>query len=201
MASVERGAEHPHLDRGSPLQEEQALRHERRLSRSTTRRCSVSRTRADLRDLIHGYALGLDTRDWDLWRSAFTDEVIIDTSDYEPEPPPRRLPVDVYVSFVSRLFAGLRGDAASDRQRTASRSTAIARRSPRTSAPSTGRRSAQGGDRYTMFGTYVDECERTPDGWRISSVKLHLLRQEGNREVMRRAESAGETARLALALT
>ena len=41
-----------------------------------------------------------------------------------------------------------------------------------------------------MFGTYVDECERTPDGWRISSVKLHLLRQEGNREVMRRAESA-----------
>ena len=71
---------------------------------------------SDLRDLIHRYALGLDTRDWDLWRSAFTDEVIIDTSDYEPEPPPRRLPVDIYVSFTSRLFARLRGDAAPDRQ-------------------------------------------------------------------------------------
>ena len=61
---------------------------------------------SDLRDLIHRYALGLDTRNWELWRSAFTDDVIIDTSDYEPEPPPRRLPVDAYVSFTSRLFAG-----------------------------------------------------------------------------------------------
>ena len=52
-----------------------------------------------------------------------------------------------------------------------------------------------------MFGTYVDECERTADGWRISSVKLHLLRQEGNREVMRRAEVGRATARLAPALT
>ena len=29
---------------------------------------------SDLRDLIHRYALGLDTRDWALWRSTFTDE-------------------------------------------------------------------------------------------------------------------------------
>jgi hypothetical protein len=144
---------------------------------------------ADLRDLIHGYALGLDTRNWDLWRSVFADEVIIDTSDYEPEPPPRRLHVDAYVSFVSRLFSGFEatqhligtqrfsvdGDRATITAHFRAEHWATV---------------AQGGDRYTMFGTYVDECERTPDGWRISSVKLHLLRQEGNREVMRRAESA-----------
>jgi hypothetical protein len=39
-----------------------------------------------------------------------------------------------------------------------------------------------------MFGTYIDECVRTAAGWRIESVKLRLLRQEGNREVMRQAE-------------
>ncbi len=144
---------------------------------------------SDLRDLIHRYALGLDTRDWDLWRSAFTDEVVIDTSDYEPDPPTRRLPVDAYVSFVSRLFAGFEATQhliGSHRFSVdGDRATITAHfRAEHWSTV------AQGGDRYTMFGTYVDECERTPYGWRISSVKLHLLRQEGNREVMRRAESA-----------
>ncbi len=189
MAVGQRGAERPDLDRGSPFQEQQTLRHERRLSRSTTARCSDLADEADLRDLIHRYALGLDTRDWDLWRSAFTDEVIIDTSDYEPEPPPRRLPVDVYVSFVSRLFAGFEAT----QHLIGSHRFAIDGDQATITAHFRAEHWAtveQGGDRYTMFGTYVDECERTADGWRISSVKLHLLRQEGNREVMRRAESA-----------
>ena len=144
---------------------------------------------ADLRDLIHRYALGLDTRDWELWRSAFTDEVIIDTSDYEPEPPPRRLPVEAYVSFTSRLFAGFEATQhliGSHRFAIDGDHATITAHFRAEHWASVG----QGGDRYTMFGTYVDECERTPGGWRISSVKLNLLRQEGNREVMRRAESA-----------
>ena len=144
---------------------------------------------ADLRDLIHGYALGLDTRNWDLWRSVFADEVIIDTSDYEPDPPPRRLPVDAYMSFVSRLFAGFEATQhLIGTQRFAidgDRATITAHFRAEHWATV-----VQGSDRYTMFGTYIDECVRTPDGWRISSVKLHLLRQEGNREVMRRLPRA-----------
>ena len=30
----------------------------------------------------------------------------VDLSDYEPEPPPQRRPVDVFVSYTRRLFAG-----------------------------------------------------------------------------------------------
>ena len=41
---------------------------------------------SDLRDLIHRYAFGLDTKDWVLWRSVFADEVVMDMSDYQPEP-------------------------------------------------------------------------------------------------------------------
>jgi hypothetical protein len=46
-----------------------------------------------------------------------------------------------------------------------------------------------------MFGTYHDECVRTTAGWRLTTVKLHLLRQEGNREVMRQAERAARERR------
>ena len=45
-----------------------------------------------------------------------------------------------------------------------------------------------------MYGTYTDECVRTPDGWRISGVTLPLVRQEGNREVMRLAKRGSTTS-------
>jgi hypothetical protein len=145
---------------------------------------------ADLRDLIHRYAFGLDTRDWDMWRSVFTDDVEIDMSDYEPEPPPRSLPVDTYLAYVRRLFAGfaatqhfigthrfiIDGD----------RATIVAHMRAEHWVTT-----GQGGDRYTMYGTYTDECVRTADGWRISAVKLSLMREDGNRHVMRLAARQG----------
>ncbi len=147
---------------------------------------------AELRELIHRYAFGLDTRDWDLWRGIFTDEVLIDTSDYEPDPPPRRLPVDVYVSYVSRLFAGFEatqhfiGTHRIVVGAEAATITAHFRAEHWATTP-------HGGDRYTMFGTYVDECVRIRDGWRISAVKLGLVREEGDRDVMRQAELAARS--------
>ena len=147
---------------------------------------------AELRELIHRYAFGLDTRDWDLWRGIFTDEVLIDTSDYEPEPPPRRLPVDKYVSYVSRLFAGFEatqhfiGTHHFVIGAEAATITAHFRAEHWATTP-------HGGDRYTMFGTYVDECVRSREGWRIASVKLGLVREEGNRDVMRQAELAARS--------
>jgi SnoaL-like domain len=139
--------------------------------------------------LIHRYAFGLDTRDWDLWRSIFTDEVLIDTSDYEPEPPPRRLPVEVYVSYVSRLFAGFEATQhfiGTHRFAIDGDQAVVTAHFRAEHWAST----TYGSDRYTMFGTYVDECVRTEAGWRLTSVKLRLVRQEGNREVMRQAERA-----------
>ncbi len=145
---------------------------------------------SDLRDLIHRYAFGLDTRDWDMWRSVFTDEVVIDMSDYEPEPPPRSLPIDTYLAYVRRLFAGF--DATQHFIGThrflidGDRATIVAHM--RAEHWVTTR---EGGDRYTMYGTYTDECVRTAEGWRISAVKLSLLREDGNRHVMRLAARRG----------
>jgi len=42
-----------------------------------------------------------------------------------------------------------------------------------------------------MFGTYTDDAIRTPDGWKLIRVKLALLREEGNRSLMREAVRRG----------
>ena len=145
---------------------------------------------SDLRDLIHRYALGLDTRDWELWRSIFTDDVVIDLSDYEPDPPPRRLPIDRFLGYTQRLFAGF--DATQHLIGThrfaihGDRATITAHMRAEHWLTS-----GQGTDRYTMYGTYTDDCVRTPDGWRVSAVKLTLLREEGNRHLMRLAARRG----------
>jgi 3-phenylpropionate/cinnamic acid dioxygenase small subunit len=145
---------------------------------------------SDLRDLIHRYALGLDTRDWDLWRSVFADEVTIDMTDYEPEPAPQRLPIATHLAYVQRLFAGFAatqhfigthrfvvdGDEA----------TIVAHMRAEHWVDT-----SQGSDRYTMYGTYTDRCVRTADGWKMTAVKLRLLREEGNRHVMRLAARRG----------
>ncbi len=145
---------------------------------------------SELRDLIHRYAFGLDRHDWVLWRSIFVDEVLIDMSDFTPEPPPRRLPMERYVRSVARMFAGF--DATQHfigtHRFVIDGDTAVITAHMRAEHWLT---SGQGGDRYTMYGTYTDECVRTPDGWRLTSVTLRLLREEGNRDVMRLAVAKG----------
>jgi 3-phenylpropionate/cinnamic acid dioxygenase small subunit len=145
---------------------------------------------AALRDLVAAYAFGLDTGDWDLWRSVFTDEVLIDLTDYEPEPAPQRLPVEVHETYVRRLFAGF------DATQHFIGTTRVALDGDRGTVTAHMRAehwltSGQGDDRYTMYGTYTDDCVRTDAGWRISSVKLTLLREEGNRHLMRLAARRG----------
>lgn len=148
---------------------------------------------SDLRDLIHRYAFGLDTRDWVLWRSVFADEVEMDMSDYQPEPPPRSLPADVVVRSAEVQFAGF------DRTQhfIASHRFDIDGDTARITAHMRAEHwmtTGQGGDRYTMYGTYHDDCVRTADGWKLTRVKLQLLREEGNRHLMRMAVRAGKAA-------
>lgn len=147
---------------------------------------------AELLDLVHRYAFALDTQDWELWQSIFTGEVLIDLTDYEPDPAPQRVRTATLVPYVRRLFAGL--DASQHfigtHRITIDGDHATITAHMRAEHWLT---TAQGGDRYTMFGTYTDECIRTPDGWRITAVKLVLLREEGNRHLMRLAARLGKS--------
>lgn len=146
---------------------------------------------SDLRDLIHRYAFGLDHEDWELWRSVFADTVTMDMSDYRPEPPPRAAPADVVVANARVLFAGL------DRSQHFIGSHRYGIDGDRATITAHMRAehwltTGLGGDRYTIFGTYTDEAIRTSDGWKLERVTLRLIREEGNRHLMREAVARGK---------
>ena len=151
---------------------------------------------ADLKDLIHRYAFGLDTEDWELWRSVFADEVRIDLTDFTGGPIPDPLPADKHVRGAQRMFANFDGTQhfiATHRFDIDGDNAAITAHMRAEHWLTSG----EGGDRYTMFGTYTDQCIRTADGWKITRVKLALLRQEGNRHLMhlaltRRPDTGGD---------
>lgn len=150
---------------------------------------------SDLRDLIHRYAFGLDRKDWVLWRSVFADEVTMDMSDYQPDPPPRPAPADLVVKNAAVLFAGLER---SQHFMGSHRYEVSGAGEVGDTATITAHMRAEhwltvvgGGDKYTMFGTYTDECVRTAEGWKLTSVTLRLLREEGNRHLMREAVRLG----------
>lgn len=146
---------------------------------------------SDLRDLLHRYAFGLDHEDWELWRSVFADEVTMDMSDYQPDPPPRAAPADRVVANARVLFAGLERSQhfmGSHRFAIDGDTATITAHMRAEHWLHTGR----GSDRYTMYGTYFDDAVRTDDGWKLVVVRLRLLREEGNRALMREAVRRGK---------
>ena len=54
----------------------------------------------------------------------------------------------------------------------------------------------RGNARYTMFGKYENTFTRTVQGWKISTLKLTVTREEGNNDVwseaIRRAQAAAK---------
>lgn len=145
---------------------------------------------SDLRDLIHRYAYGLDHQDWDLWRSVFTEEVIFDMSDFSGVPSPDPVPIIAPIKSMTRMFAELEctqhfmGSHRYDINGDKATITAHMRAEHWLT-------NDLGGDKYTMFGTYTDECIRTEEGWKVWSVTLRMMRQEGNKYVMDLATKRG----------
>ncbi len=163
------------------------------MSESTDQQQAIQRLldESDLRDLLHRYAFGLDREDWVLWRSVFADEVTMDMRDYSGGPDPRPVESDKIVAGIQTLFAGLDGSQhfmGSHRYEIdGDRATITAHMRAEHWLTNDG-----GGDKYTMFGTYTDEAIRTDEGWKLTSVRLNLIRQEGNRSLMKRAAKVGE---------
>lgn len=145
---------------------------------------------SELMDLIHRYAFGLDHEDWVLWRSVFADEVTMDMTDYSPGRSARPAPADLVVGNARVLFAGLERSQhflGSHRFAVDGDSATITAHMRAEHWLHTG----QGSDKYTMFGTYFDEAIRTDEGWKLSLVRLRLLREEGNRYLMSEAVRRG----------
>jgi hypothetical protein len=145
-------------------------------------------------EVRYRYALGLDTRDWELYRSIFVDEVEIDFSSFSGESGgtmragPMR--ADDWVATCRVFFTGL---DASQHVMTNPMVTVDGDRAHCRMYMTADHYFAndQGGDRFVIGGYYDDRLVRTDGAWLLEAVKLTMFWQRGNRQIMELAAARG----------
>ncbi len=119
------------------------------------------RDQLEIRELLARYANALDDRDWKRLASCFTPDATGDygnVGSYEGFAAIEALcrntlePLDASQHLVGSIEIELSGDSARARCAFLAQHT---------------RRGCEGGDNYTLGGSYRDELVYTPDGWRI----------------------------------
>ena len=146
-------------------------------------------------ETIYLYAIGIDTKDFDLYGSIFTDHVNIDFSSYEGSSVPETtvLTRDQWVSRVRPLFTGLAatqhsmtnpvvnidGDTASCRMYMQAHHVFEPKKE----------------DSWFTIGGYYDDTlireAESPSGWKLTGVKLTVLWRKGQESIMQLARSEG----------
>ena len=145
--------------------------------------------RSDVIETIYQYATGIDTFDWALYRSIFTDEVTMDFEAWN-QIPKHRIRADDLQNNIRLFFAGL--DA-----------TQHVMTNPIVSLDGDHARCVmyiqayhflhdmQPSRRYVIGGYYTDNLVRQNDMWKIASVKLDVLWTEGDFSFMHDAAERG----------
>ncbi len=148
--------------------------------------------RAAITETVHRYATGVDTRDWDLYRSIFDERVTIDFSSYSGRPA-AEMGGDEWVASVRPLFTGL---AATQHQM----SNAIVELDGDEAVCWMYMVAVHVGDhdepsrRFTIGGRYRDALRRSEDGpagWVITAVTLEVWWRDGDAAVMAEAVARG----------
>lgn len=134
--------------------------------------------RQSIEELRYRYGRALDQHDWSLFASLFAEEVDADFSAFgiPAGPIPRASVVELMKhSFrregmrshqvYSNFEIALRGDEA----------TAVSSLVGRHLLPG-----FAGGETFTIHARYHDRLVRTPEGWKLSGVRLEVLFTEGN---------------------
>jgi hypothetical protein len=135
------------------------------------------------------YAFGIDTRDFALLRSIFTDQITMDFADYSGQPQ-ATLSADEWVAGVKILFTGLdstqhvmsnplvevEGDRATCRMYMKAEHFF---------------QNDQGGYDFALGGYYIDRLHKIGGRWQINAVTLKLFWNRGNRHIMDLAAQRG----------
>ncbi len=140
---------------------------------------------ADYLDIIatfSRFASGIDRRDWELYRSVFTDEIDVDYTSYRPGSK-SRMAADLWVDRAKGLFPGL------DASQHSLSNPAIEIDGDTASATmylvaEHFLTNDQGDNSYTIGGYYSDSLVREDGVWRISAKRLTVTWNRGNRHVL-----------------
>ena len=145
----------------------------------------------DVTRRVYEYAYGIDTRNWRLYRSIFTDQITMDFSSYNGSPA-TTLAADDWVANCKTLFTGLDATQHSmsnplvdvDGPRARCRMYMQAEHFYITDS---------GGNSYVLGGYYDDQLVYVDGRWQIEAVTLNVLWHRGNRHIMTLAQERGLT--------
>lgn len=154
--------------------------------------------RAAISDTVIAYATGLDRRDWTLYRAIFCDEIEMQFESVGIRA--GAYSAEAWVRSAQTLFAGFSATQHS------STNHVIVLRGDEASCTSSmqaehfvtpGPDIAAGAERWTIGGYYENGLVRTPSGWKLRRVALHVTWSSGNPEVSRVALARGRAIRAA----
>jgi SnoaL-like domain len=142
-------------------------------------------------ETVYRYAIGVDRRDWALYRSLFADMVTIDFSSYGPDLLPRQMRADEWVRGLVPLFTGL---AATQHSMTNPLATidgdaaAITMyvRAHHVFNPT------DAASWYTVGGYYENTLARFDGRWLLTGVRLTVTWRAGDARIMELARVEGE---------
>jgi len=133
--------------------------------------------RAEISDVFHRYAQGVDTRDWKLWRTCFTDDVVADFSSIWSGGIWQS--ADELVAAGKRLISGLDATQHIITNHTHDIQGDTAKCTSYLHAQHV-LKNDLGGDHNVLAGYYTYNMARTPEGWKIKSYSLTVTWATGN---------------------
>ena len=131
---------------------------------------------------VYEYAYGIDTRNWELYRSIFTDEIHMDFQSWNGNPG-STMQADDWVAGCRRLFDNLDATQHSMTNPLVEVSGDTARCRMYMQAEHFLQNRLGSAD-FALGGYYDDQLIRTADGWKITAVTLNVFWSRGNRNIM-----------------
>jgi 3-phenylpropionate/cinnamic acid dioxygenase small subunit len=143
--------------------------------------------RAEISDVVHRYATGVDGRDWPLLRTVFAEEVLFDVRSWVGGGP-QLMRADDWVPWVAGVLSGfdatrhyssnhvhrIEGDEATCVSNMVARHYLV---------------EGEARAMHTSFGYYTHRLKRSPDGWVIHGHQLIITADMGERALHERARA------------
>jgi hypothetical protein len=130
------------------------------------------------------YGTGIDRRNWALYRSCFTDEVVVDFSSFTRRPPSGApIPAAGWVNLVRSTIDGF----VSTQHLIGNQEIELRADEGRYTAAIQAQHWMDSERWYVIGGWYENLVRRTPQGWRIAACTLHQTWDAGDRGLLREA--------------
>jgi hypothetical protein len=124
---------------------------------------------------------GSDKHNWEMVRNSFAEEVLLDYSSLSGQPAAIQKADDIvgaWKSFLPKFKFTLHLVTNFEIHTSGEKATTFCKGKAVHHLPG-----AEGGDVWTVYGTYDFNLQRIDDDWKVLSMKLNLLYQDGNKNL------------------